>query len=217
MSKRNETDNHDDQQCNDRIAALAAIYQCERADASHGFNTGIEMARVSVVYAIAAILFMSNISHGSIPFVLLLLLPIPLWIIATFHSLMTLKTMSNGISVRIIEDALFKASGLPVGARDLVGSASGDKIMDITQAKAPHKLATITFYGTISSLVTGVTTCALYSAHVIVKNDGVLVHARVVEIAIVTYLLVAIMVALSWIVGIQMFNKGLAGIRGWPR
>jgi len=38
---------------------------------------------------------------------------------------MALNAMSRGISVRIIGDALFVASELPIDERDLVGSADG--------------------------------------------------------------------------------------------
>ena len=51
---------------------------------------------------------------------------------------MTLNAMSHGVSVRIIEDELFRKSGLQVD-RDLVGSAAGDKIMDVTQSRLAHQ------------------------------------------------------------------------------
>lgn len=122
---------------NDRVTALAALYQGEKTDASYVANSAMAMMGFGVAYLVGAIVFVGNLSHGPIAWLFLLLLPIPLWLIAAFHSLMTLNLMSHGISIRIIEDALFKASELPV-ERDLVGSAAGDKTMDITQAKAAH-------------------------------------------------------------------------------
>jgi hypothetical protein len=41
---------------------------------------------------------------------------------------------------------------------------AGDKIMDITQAKAVHILATVGVYGCVAFLVIGLTAHALYSA-----------------------------------------------------
>jgi hypothetical protein len=192
---------------NDPVTALAALYQGEKTDASYVFNTAMAMMGIAVAYLIGAIPFVGNLSHGPIAWLFLLLLPIPLWLIAAFHSLMALNAMSHGISVRIIEDALFEASELRV-QRDLVGSAAGDKIMDITQAKTAHILTTVVVYGGVAFLVIGFTAYALYSANGIVKDNVVLVHARVIEIAIATYSLLAIMVALSWIVGLRMINKG---------
>jgi hypothetical protein len=119
---------------------------------------------------------------------------------------MTINAMSHGISVRIIEDALFEASELRVD-RDLVGSAAGDKIMDITQAKAAHIITTVVVYGGVALLVIGFTCYALLSA------NG-LIHAGCIwiAVAIATYFLLFIMVALSWIEGFRMIGKGRAGI-----
>jgi hypothetical protein len=187
---------------NDRIAALSALYQGEKTDASYVFNTAMVMMGVAVAYLVGAIPFVGNLSHGPSAWLFLLLLPIPLWLIVAFHSLMTLNAMSHGISVRIIENALFEASGLPVGERDLVGSAAGDKIMDITQSKAVHAVTTVVVYVGVACLVIGFTVYALYSAKGVVKDDVVWV------LAIVGYSLLVIMVALSWIVGVRMINKG---------
>lgn len=195
---------------NDRVTALAALFQGEKTDASVRAQYGnvlIGSAVAYVAYLAGAIPFVGNPSHGPISWLFLLLLPTPLWVIAALHSLMTITAISHGISIRIIEDALFKASDLRV-KRDLVGSAARDKIMDITQAKAAHKLITLIVYGGAAFLVFGFTAYALYSAEAIVKSDVVLVHAHVIEIATATYALLAIMVSLSWIVGLRMINKG---------
>jgi hypothetical protein len=159
------------------------------------------MMGVAVAYLVGAIPFVGNLSRGPSAWLFLLLLPIPLWLIVAFHSLITLNAMSHGISVRIIEDALFEASELRA-KRDLVGSAAGDKIMDITQAKAVHKLTTVVVYVGVACLVIGFTVYALYSAKGIVTDDVIWV------LAIVTYSLLLIMVLLSWIVGVRTITKG---------
>jgi hypothetical protein len=194
---------------NQAVTALAALYQGEKTDASYVFNTAMVMMGVAVAYLVGAIPFVGNFNQGQFDWLFLLLLPIPLWLIAAFHSLMTLNAMSHGISVRIIENELFEATGLRVKVkRNLVGSAAGDRIMDITQAKAVHILTTVVVYGGVAFLVIGFTAYALYSA----KRIVTLPHAPVVEIAIATYSLLAIMVALSWIVGFRMINEGRRGI-----
>ena len=148
---------------NDRIAALAALYQGEKTDASYLFNTAMAMMGIAVSYVVGAIAFLGTPSRGPMPWLFLLLLPIPLWLIVAFHSLMTLNAMSHGISVRIIEDALFDASELGVD-RGLVGSAAGDKIMDITQEKVVHKVTTFVVYAGVAGLVIGFTVYALYAS-----------------------------------------------------
>jgi hypothetical protein len=206
-----ETDTALVKEANDRVIALAALYQGEKTDASYVFNTAMVMMGVAAAYLVGAIPFVDKLSQGggARPFdwLFLLLLPSPLWLIVAFHSLITLNAMSHGISVRIIEDALFQASGLLVD-RDMVGSAAGDKIMDITQAKPAHKLTTLVVYRGVGLLVIGFTAYALYSANGIVKSGVVLGLAPVVWIAIGTYLLLLVMVTRSWIVGIRMMKKG---------
>jgi hypothetical protein len=194
---------------NDPITALAALYQGEKADASHLFNTVVEMSRVTVVYIIGAVLLTGKFGGGQLSWFFWVLSPLPIWLIAAFHCLMTLNAMSHGISIRIIEDALFEASGLPLGERDLVGSAAGDKIMDITQAKAVHKLATAVVWGCISFLMVGFTVYALYSANGIIKQNATLVHARVSEVAVAVYSLLAIMVCVSWVEGVRVISRGV--------
>src|SRR5205814_8417463 len=105
---------------NDPLAALAALYQGEKTDASYVFNTAMVMMGVAVAYLVGAVPFVGSLGHTPIGWLFLLLLPVPLWLIAAFHSLMTLNAMSHGISVRIIEDALFEASKLQAN-RELVG------------------------------------------------------------------------------------------------
>lgn len=191
---------------NDPIPALAALYQGEKTDASAIFNTAMAMMGVAVAYLVGAIPFVRKISEGPIPWLFLLLLPFPLWLIVAFHSLITLNAMSHGISVKIIEDALFETSGLRGNVkRDMVGSAAGDKIMDITQSKTIHRVTTRFVYGGAALLVCLFTGYALYSA------VG-LVQAWVIWTAVAIYFLVVIMVGRSWIVGLGMINKGRSEI-----
>jgi len=191
---------------NDPVIALAALYQGEKTDASYVFNTAMVMMGVAVAYLIGAIPFVGNLSHGPFAWLFLVLLPFPLWLIIAFHSLMTINAMSHGISVRIIEDALFEASELQVD-RDLVGSAAGDKIMDITQAKAAHIITTVVVYGGVALLVIGFTCYALLSANGLVHTEGIWI-----AVAIATYFLLFVMVALSWIEGFRIIGKGRAKI-----
>lgn len=185
----------------DPVPALSALYQGEKTDASYIFNTAMAMMGFAVAYLVGATPFVEKVGNGPYGWAFLLLLPMPLWLIATFHSLITLSAMSHGISVRIIENALFAASELRVD-RDLVGSAAGDKIMDITQSKAAHKIATFVVYGGVTVLIIGFTAYTLYYAW-----NVMLVRAPVVEIAIALYSILAVIVALSWLVGLRSIGS----------
>lgn len=205
----------DNKRVNDPVPALAALYQGEKTDASYVFNTAMAMMGIAVLYLVSILPFIGKFGEGPIGWLFLLLLPIPLWLIVAFHSLITLNAMSHGISVRIIEQALFEVSDLQV-KRDLVGSAAGDKIMDITKSRTAHKLVTVVVYGGVALLVIGFTAYALYTANGIIKNDVALVHWRVIWIARGIYSLLVITVALSWIVGFRIINEGSELARTYP-
>ena len=196
---------------NDPIPALAALYGGEKTDASAVFNTAMAMMALAVTYLVWAMPFVEQLGQAPHAKLSLVLLPIPLWLVIAFHSLIALNAMRHGISVRIIEDALFKASELRV-ERDLVGSAAGDKIMDITQAKFIHKITTVVVYAGVGLLVIVFTAYALYSAHRVVKDDVILPHARVVLGASIIYSLLLIIVSLSWWVGMRMIKQGRSEI-----
>lgn len=207
----------------DAVTALAALYQGEKTDTSYIFNTAMVMMGVAVTYVVGAIPFVGNLSRPAITtsalassevaWLFLLLLPIPLWLIAAFHSLITLNAMTHGISVRIIEDELFKASELPTNKRTLVGSLAGDRIMDITQAKVAHKITTVIVYAGVAFLVIGFTVYSLHSADEVVRRSVELANVPVLRIAIAVYSLLLGVVALSWIAGFRTINKGRAEIR----
>ena len=197
---------------NDPVAALAALYQGEKTDASYVFNTAMAMMGIAVAYLIGAIPFVETLSHRPFGWLFVVLLPVPLWLVVAFHSLITLNAMRHGISIRIIENALFEASELRV-SRDLVGSAAGDKIMDITQAKPVHRLTTFVVYVGVGLLVLGFTVCAVYFALGALKRDVAWMCELVFWwIAIVVYVLLVILVARSWIVGFRTIREGRDGI-----
>jgi hypothetical protein len=202
----------------DPVAALAALYQGEKTDASYVFNTAMVMMGVAVAYLVGAIPFVGNLSHGPIGWLFVLLLPIPLWLVVAFHSLITLNAMSHGISVRIIEDKLFLLSGLREEVdRELVGSAAGDEIMDITKSTWAHKLTTLVVYAGVGSLVVGFTAYALHAAYGALRDTAPgLPRGRVVTMAAVTYSLLLVMVFLSWIKGLKIINGGRAKIPPLP-
>ena len=197
----------EDKGANESASALAALYLGEKTDTSYMFNTAMVMMGVAVAYLIGAIPFVDALSNEPIGWLFVLLLPIPLWLIVAFHSLMTLNALSHGISVRIIEDELFDASGLRV-KRELVGSAAGDQIMDITQSKIVHRITSVAVYGGVALLVIGFTAYNLYSANAALKDYDSSFRERVVVIAITIYSLLALMVAGSWIAGLRTINRG---------
>src|ERR1700741_2128817 len=100
------TDNTVTKNVNNRVTALAALYQGEKTDASYVFNTAMVMMGIAVAYLVGAIPFLDKLSQGvggrPLDWLFLVLLPGPLWLIVAFHSLITVNAMSHGVSVRII-------------------------------------------------------------------------------------------------------------------
>jgi hypothetical protein len=131
---------------------------------------------------------------------------------AAHQSILTLCGMNLGISIQIIETALFDASGLRV-KREMIGSFAGDKIIDINKQHVVHKLITLIVYGGVGFLSVGFTAYALYLASEAVKENVALVHVPVIAMATVFYSLLACMVGLSWIVGFRLIGKSLAGLK----
>jgi hypothetical protein len=189
------------------LTALAALYQGEKTDASSIFYTAMALMGVAVAYLVGAVPFIGTLQHVSFGWIFVLLLPMPLWLVIAFHSLITLNAMSHGISVKIIEDELFDASELQV-ERELVGSAAGDKIMDITQAKPIHRLTTRFVYFGVGLLVLLFTGYAVYSANEVMKHSAVLVPTAVICLASVVYVLLLVLVARSWRKGLLIIDQG---------
>lgn len=195
------------------VAALGALYQGEKTDASYVFSTAMAMMGVAVAYLVGAIPFVEKLAHQPfepLAWLFLLIIPIPLWLVAAFQSLMTLNAMSHGISVQIIENALFDASRLRV-RRNLLGSAAGDRIMDVGEARLVHKITSFVVYGGVFIFEILFTGYALYSANNIINHPGRVV-APVVWVAMGTYLLLMVMVGLSWLVGFGIIKEGRAEI-----
>jgi hypothetical protein len=204
------------------LTALAALYQGEKTDASYIFNTAMALMGLAVAYLVFAIPSVRSLSTGPYACIFLLLLPVPLWIVVAFHSLITLNAMSHGVSVRIIEDELFDASELPtcrtlVGpeGRELVGSAAGDKIMDIGKSQPIHKLVTWFVYLGVGLLVLGFTWYAVFSAAETIKHVKHwpnVTPKQILWVASIIYSLMLLMVARSWNVGLSMIKRGRKAI-----
>jgi hypothetical protein len=188
------------------LTALAALYQGEKTDASYIFNTAMALMGIAITYIVFAVPSVDSLSSKPHAWVFLILLPTPLWLIAAFHSLITLNAMSHGVSVQAIEDQLFDASELWV-RRDLVGSAAGDKIMDINKSKLIHRLTTFFVYAGVFFLIVGFTYYAVLAATEVKGGTGPAPMAWVWSAAI-AYALSLLMVGASWMRGVGLVNKG---------
>lgn len=188
------------------VIALAALYQGEKTEVTSVLNVSMAMMGFALAYMAGGVVFLGGPSHGRIGSVLAVLLPFPVWLVAAFQSLITLKAMSHSVSLLVIEHALFKKSELKV-RRTIIGSAASDEIMDINVSHIVHTITTMVVYIGVGLLVIGLTAYSIYSAAIALEARDALLRAWVVGIGISTYTLLAILVAISWIVGCSKIKK----------
>ncbi|MFC9689139.1 hypothetical protein ACFTSF_11405 [Kribbella sp. NPDC056951] len=191
------------------VSALGALYQGEKTDSIGIFNVAMVMMGIAAAYVISAVT-VSDLYGTALDWKVVLLLPVPLWLIAAYHSLVALGGMSHGISLSILEYSLYLQSKLPSDGefvepeeplRKYVGSRLGDRIMDIGQATWPHRIASVFVYAGFYLGIVG------YTVSVIVAAWGH-VSGGWSAGAIIVYSLALAIVATSWLQGFRLLNKG---------
>ncbi len=193
----------------DSVSALGALYQGEKTDASAIFNVAMAMMGIGAAYLVGVVTLVDKYGTSPLTWDVVVLLPIPLWLIAAFHSLITLNAMSHGVSVRVIENRLFEIAGFDDEIRDLVGSQAGDRIMDIQEAKWPHKIATGFVYGGVGIAIVLYTIFVIHGFFVIHDSWDRAEIAKALG-AVSGYLLAAIIVIASWTAGLMAIGKASA-------
>lgn len=184
----------------DRVASLSALYQAERADLATTLNVALSLVGIGTAYIIVAIGYVGRFGTQSLPWYAIAFAPIPLWIIAVFQSLLTLSAMMHSVSVQILENKLFRETGLPKHLRMYVGSRSGDEIMDFRRAHPVHTAAFTFVQAAAAALIVAFT---VYTVGQVWADVSVTVRVAVVE----TYLVIMTIVGFSWGVGLYRVNK----------
>lgn len=186
----------------DSLMALCALYQGEKTDMASILSSAMAMMGLGLAYMAGSLVFLNSSSRGHPSYLVAVLIPLPLWLVVAYHSLVTLNAMGHSLSVTIIEDALFRDSGLQV-PREWIGTAASDEIMDINKQGVVHKIATYVVYGGVLVLAVGFTIFALWFAIDTSWGDDSVLHKCVFTTALVGYLLLGAESIASWIVGIQ--------------
>lgn len=183
-----------------RLAAVSALYQADKSDASSIFNVSMAMMGIGAAYIIGAVGYSYQFGQGELTWPVVLFSAVPLWLIASFHSLLALNGMAHGVSVQILENAIYEYTHLDQALRKYVGSRIGDSIMDISVSNRAHQAASIFVYGGVAFLV------VLYTIFVSV-NAASHVALWLLLLAIFIYVLGATVVAGSWIAGFRFLGK----------
>lgn len=125
--------------------------------------------------------------------------------------------MTHGISLNIIETALYRETGLPARGRapepdsklqEYVGSQLSNRIMETGQSHRIHKLTTYFAYGGVAIAIVG------YTIYIVVIS---MTHVPCWETAvtIAVYVSFAAAVVGTWRVGLRLVKEGTDVMEEW--
>ena len=181
-----------------RTTAITAVYGAIRADNTSLLNVSLALMGAGLAYLGATLAFagqLGNVLH----WLALAVLPMPLWIMVAFHSLLTSLAMTNAVTAKYLEEELLQLSGISADHCRLLGYKRGDKIMDSSISAVPHRVMNYLIYGGFGLLAVAYTIYVLW--HVARE------HAVGSMAFDAFYFLVAVMVILSWRAGSKHRDK----------
>lgn len=189
-----------------KVSALAAVYAGTRADNSSIMNVSLALMGAGIAYITATL---ATIDKFTSAWAVLAVLPIPLWIVAAYHSILTSITMVNAVAAQYTEGQLLKAAGVEEDKRQFMGYQRAEMITNIghKQGRIPHKISVgITFGGT-GALVLAYTGYMIFLAW---KQAGWILGV----VLAVFYLGLAVVVMLSWKYGKEHADASLEEVFG---
>jgi hypothetical protein len=126
-------------------------------------NVALALVGVGATYVVATLAFAEKFGK-EVPWPIVAALPTALWVIAAYHSILTITTMLNALSIQVLEAKLKDWSGLDTAVQNAIGQSSNEKLVNITVARWPHKLAIVVTFAGVALLIVGYTAYALYVA-----------------------------------------------------
>ena len=177
------------------IAALTPIYTADRADNSAGEVFAI--LGVGAAYVTATLAFSSQIfrSIGWLgPF-----LPLPLWIMVAYQSLLTGVAMVRSLSIRAIEGKLLESTDFSEQQSRAIGLQSSERVVNVSDASFIHKAISFATYGGIVLMI-----CA-YTLFVILKDPHLTSIWRIIAYA--SYTIFAALVIASHRDNFKLYNR----------
>jgi hypothetical protein len=134
-----------------QVAAIVGLYQSERAD-----NMSIGSAVMAVIGGAIAYVGLTSLAGAPnqvfgnasiLPF-----LPLPLWALVIYQSVLIGISMLRASSIRILEERLVEAAGLAASVRSIVGLAGTECVTNITDkgGRWGHRLPMLTTNGFVA-------------------------------------------------------------------
>ncbi len=188
-------------------AALIAIYQTDQARISAVGSVTLTMLGAGITYLVATAPFARSLAEKLakqfpqsdwVPGTFLASLPLLLFIIAAYHSLLTLEAIFRTVSARAIEVELVSTAGLD-RKKARFGAGASDHVLDLRQQPIPFKLATGIAYGGIILIV------AVYAVAMLIMSVHYIHEAVWIPIAI--YSILTVLIAQSWLYGLTKAQK----------
>lgn len=184
----------------EQVEALGALYQGEKTDSVGIFNVGMVMMTIVVGYLGASLTLSEKFGTEALPWDIVIWLPLPLCLVLVYQGLVALSGMSHGISLGIIEDELFRRTGVSAKFRNCIGSAVSNRIMDATVAPWPLRLATYFVYAGVYLAAWGYTAYILVHAwHPVILGEWI--------VAVVIYALAFLSQTGSWLFGMREIKQ----------
>lgn len=185
------------------VEALSSLYQADRSDNSTNLSASLALLGANIAYAGVTLAFSDQFSK--LNDTLVVLLPIPLWIVAAFHSLIVSAGMLRAVSIQVLERELIRRAKIPDDVKIVVGYQAPEGVMNIKPAAWVHKLAIVLANGGSGLIAIPYTVYILFSREI----EGMLRGG-----ALFVYVFVALITALSWTEGLKRYqrNAKIAGL-----
>ncbi|MDQ7806026.1 hypothetical protein Q5425_19980 [Amycolatopsis sp. A133] len=135
-----------------QVAALGAFYQAERAENVTLLNINIALLGAALAYAAASVAFLDKIA--SLPRTAAALVPSPLWLAMLYSTLLVALAGKRGTSAMLVENELFRHTGIDANLRKRVGSRAGEYVVNPKAAPWPYRLIFLLVY-TVPWIVSG--------------------------------------------------------------
>ena len=145
----------------ERAAALVALYQAERSECSSVPTVALALVGAGAAYIVGTIAFIG--SFHTLGWIAVSLLPLPLWLVSAYHSLLIGKAGVHEQSALLLEDILATHAGITHSDRRSIGIRAGSTVMNWRRASLAHKLANIITYTGMILIIFG------YNAYLIIS------------------------------------------------
>lgn len=131
-------------------SSLATLYSAERADLTSVLGAALTLVSATAAY-LGLALFTVLQSSVPIPDLVLLALPLPAWALAAFHSLLLALSTVRSAVCEALEERLAQRAGLDPSS---LGIRAGARVMDMSTASKPFKVAgALTYGGALATVV----------------------------------------------------------------